>query len=189
MCQWNISNMEKFKHIQQQKENSCWVACAAMIINCVCKTTYQDEDEFKKAHKIAKNTGDKQGNPMGLINQVLKKTKDFKCMVSDDHPLPTAQEIKDHFKDCGTPLLCCVGTDKPTKEDNYGKIMPNNEYSGGHWILIIGIQEDNNNYNLIVADPADGEPTPVLMDDITYQSDDNFTLYWENTSYVNFKPC
>lgn len=199
MREWNINNKDKFIHIKQKYENSCWAACAMMIINCVCGKNYKDEDKFIQMCDFTKYKINEQGNPIDLIDKVLEDSSyqtlyadNDEIMPLDDHPLPTAKEIKDHFKDYGTPLVCCVGEHQPTqKNPKDGTIMPDNEYSGGHWILIIGIQEDHKGYELIIADPTYKKTTSVRMNDTIYKVGvgSRKTLYWENTSYVNFKPC
>jgi hypothetical protein len=88
---------------------------------------------------------------------------------TDSAAIPTQDEITDAIND-NQPLLTIVGDAPPN---------PNPNYQNGHWMVIVGISDDQ--ATISVFDPDDGQIHVVNYNASTYGAG----AYWQNTSYVD----
>lgn len=177
----------RLNYLRQPTENSCWLACAAMVANY-----YGENNPNLNVEKFAERYGfdiNEMGSAVEAIETALRDTYKNMEMPADECAIPTFEEIKkqilgDNDVRESRPLLCCVGITEgvPYPEDT-SRAKPELEYEGGHWILIVGFEDDN----ICVADPSAREwnITKVPYDLLEYKRQDA-RLYWKNTSYLDF---
>lgn len=179
--------INNFRHIQQPTKNSCWIACAAMVINHFAGLNYT-------VQHLANSYGldlDQKGSPIELIRKVFRYLYTYQEMPMDGFAVPTVDEIAREISGANVsgvprPLLCCVGTDIPPQKIGE-RTLAVSEYKDGHWILIIGIDCVNNKYLLTISDPEENRLIRVIYDSEKYlRYGLYYTHFWENTTYFNF---
>ncbi|UCD85818.1 MAG: C39 family peptidase [Deltaproteobacteria bacterium] len=166
-----MPKLEGFKAAKQAKQNSCWASAARAITNWYAgKELYATDKDFAKAWKEA--TGKQVHADIDVQQSAAAALLDLGYdNNTDDHALPTAAEIANQINN-ERPLLAIVGNAPPNPN-------PNPNYQNGHWVVIVGISDDQT--KLSVFDPDDGKIHDVDYYAATYQAGS----YWQNTSYVD----
>lgn len=184
--------LEDFQHMRQDvhKNNTCWLACAAMVCRYILDPNMTEEMVVQKLGVDGDQMGSAPDAILSLYRQYVsndtRKSKDL--IPCDEYTIPTFQEIQKEIKGEGQagkprPLLCCVGVDEPKSRDAEGRPLVQKKYQNGHCVVIIGAgYNDNGIPYLYVADPAYDGPIYVPY----CQSQYVLGLYWENTTYFNF---
>lgn len=160
-----------YKIKKQKYTNSCWAA----VLNSVLQ--YMNASgEWKKVDLIEEV--DEMDSPIKYLQDIYSETDPEKAegnFCADDKAIPTFKEIK-----------------KQINADNlfisnitWEKHDPDLEYQGGHWIAIIGY--DDNNRTLYIHDPAysDKQTLEYVNDPSEGFAYGNSTIYFANTSYID----
>lgn len=162
----------------QADPNSCWASTARAINNWYVmrqqagqNPNYDTDQDF--ANAWAKVTNDPAHANINVQQSAAAALADLGYNNNtDDHALPTAAEIAAEIKKY-RPLLAIIGDAPPNPN-------PNPNYQNGHWVVIVGISDDQT--MLYVFDPDDGQiHYDVDYNTATYQAGS----YWQNTSYVD----
>lgn len=172
-----MPELQNFPTARQATPNSCW-ACASRQINNWYESrqesgqnaAYDSDQNLANAWSAA--TNDPARADINVQQSAAAALEDLGYENSiDGRALPTQHEIKGAIE-ANKPLLAIVGDAAPNPN-------PNPNYQNGHWVVIIGISDDQ--VNLTVFDPDDGLTHVVPYNVDTYQPGS----YWQNTSYVD----
>lgn len=172
-----MPQLQNFPTAKQATANSCWAGAAREISNWYQSLQksgqnpiYKSDQEF--ANAWAKKTGQQNHADINVQQSAAAALEDlgYKNNI-DDRALPTKAEITDEIKN-HRPLLSIVGNTAPNPN-------PNPYYQNGHWVVIVGISDNQTKLN--VFDPDDGKIHEVDYNAATYQQGS----YWQNTSYVD----
>jgi hypothetical protein len=162
--------LKNYPEAQQETPYSCWACAARSIINFAKGKIVYDSDQA-----LATAYAEAAKKPAYADINVMRSAADALWSLgfesgTDGSPIPTKQELEQEFKN-GKPFLSIVGDVNP-------KGQPNKKYQEGHWVVLIGLSNDD----LSVFDPADGRTNVVPYNAATYTKG----VYWENTSYLDF---
>ena len=172
-----MPRLQGFPTAQQATENSCWAAAAREISNWYQSRgesgenpVYDSDQAFADAW--AEQSGNEENANINIQQSAAAALEDLGYdNNTDDAAIPSQQEITDTINN-NRPLLAIVAGEAPDPN-------PNPEVQEGHWVVIIGISQDQ--ANIDVFDPDDGQVHTVAYNAATYQPDS----YWQNTSYVD----
>ena len=172
-----MPQLQNFPVAQQQTCNSCWASAGRAINNWYqmqgwsgANPVYHTDQAFATAWANITN------NPVNANINIQQSAAAALGDLgydnnTDDHALPTRDEITEQIND-NRPLLAIVGATPPNPN-------PNPHYQNGHWVVIVGIS--NNQQTLNVFDPDNGNINNVAYNQNQY----NNNSYWQNTSYVD----
>ena len=175
--------LKNFPRIMQGRNDfACYIACAAMIYNYL----------LGKSVTIQSVVRDFGVDPMSpasavvLLERMMKKENKNISLTIDEYAIPKPTEIFQEIKE-NKPLLCCVGDHLPAKAtvqqmSSGERFNGDGSYQNGHWIVIIGCDGQG----LTVADPACRKAVQIPYNFYYYRNIDENSLYWANTSYVDF---
>ena len=178
--------LQKYKHMKQPTENSCWITCAAMIINADAKKRCTVETLI---HRYELN--DKMmDSPFTVLEKQYGRLLTDDKISTDQYAIPTIEEIKDQICTKEKPFICCVGITEPesTVKDSLGRACTIPNYEGGHWILITGVDTEIINGKeklyLYILDPElDSGDWFEWHPKIYWNKEPK--LYWQNTTYFD----
>jgi Papain-like cysteine protease AvrRpt2 len=173
---WALNN---FRVAQQAVENSCWAAAARSIVNwyhgCAQagpNPVYASDQELATAWALA--SGDQTNADINMQQSASAALAALGFINNTDAvALPTPGEIADAINS-GIPLLAIIGTTVPDPNPDTG-------CQDGHWMVIVGITSTQQDADLLVFDPNDGQIHTAPYNVSTYQAGS----YWQNTSYVD----
>lgn len=174
-----MPNLQNFPVAVQADPNSCWACAAREIINWYHRQgqangqSYASDQALADAWAAVSHANIHADITVQQSAAAALEALGFNNNI-DDHPIPTAAEITEQIE-AGNPLLAIVGAAQPAGG------VPDAAYQNGHWVVIVGIEAQNQGYTLHVFDPDDGAIHQVGYNAATYQPG----VYWENTSYVD----
>lgn len=125
---------------KQKYEKSCWAACIGMVLKLDTGSIFDDD-------LIARNAGIAEANEYQDVAEVMKTLNIFDA-TDDEDVRPSFKEIKEEI-DKGRPIVQCL---------NSKEIKPFESSSGGHYVLIIGYENDD---TIIMIDPSDASEIKV----------------------------
>lgn len=157
---------------QQQEENSCWACCAKHCINYF----RQIRASTPRIREDADLVGDVAIGEMASVCEGLTVLKhDSYETVTDEFRIPKINEIAAEIKS-GRPLVINVKKARAISE------KANNKATGGHWMVIIGV--DAGNSKIAVFDPGDGQVQEHVWNSKTPDASTGYKGWsWQNTSY------
>ena len=161
-----MPSLANYPVYKQAADNSCWACAARSIANFNFGnpvTKYATDQDLAKACGFP-DINTQQSAAAALAKIGIGNN-------TDDHPIPSAAEIKEQIE-ANRPLLTIVGAGDP-------KGVPNLKCKLGHWVVIVGISDDGKTIG--VFDPDQGKVNQLPYDPATYVKG----LYWENSSYVD----
>lgn len=172
-----MPQLNNFPTAKQADPNSCWACAGREISNWYqslnksgTNPMYGTDQSFADAWMHA--TDDPTHSKIDIQQSAAGALEDLEYRNNtDSSALPEAQEIADAIN-ANMPLLAIVGDAPPNPN-------PNPDYQNGHWVVIVGISDDD--ATLKVFDPDDGLIHDVDYNDATY----HLGSYWQNTSYVD----
>jgi len=172
-----MPTLQGFPTAQQATENSCWAAAAREISNWYQSRgesgdnpVYDSDQAF--ANAWAQQTNTPEHANINVQQSAAGSLEDLGYDNNiDDAAIPSQQEITDSIN-ANHPLLAIVAGEAPDPD-------PNPEVQEGHWVVIVGISQDQ--ANIDVFDPDDGQIHTVAYDAATYVEGS----YWQNCSYVD----
>jgi len=173
--------LQHFPTARQADPNSCWACAAREIVNWYNRLglsggqSYVSDQALADVWAVASHNNVHADIHMQQSAAAALEDLRFRNNT-DDHPLPTRDEISDEIHR-GRPLLAIVGNALPVPS-------PNPDYQNGHWVVIVGIVQLALGYKLHVFDPDDGVVHHVDYDAALYRDG----MYWQNTSYVDPYP-
>ncbi len=155
---------------KQAFANSCWACAARHIVNFYAgKATYVSDatlcNDLGKTYEI--NTQSSAAAALGDLGY---------ASGADDAAIPTEKEIGEAIAE-GKPLLANIGAPK-------GRDI---KFKGGHWVVIVGIDQTQKPAKLAVFDPATGTVDECAYDDAMCNLYSAESLCWKNTSYIDDK--
>lgn len=174
--------LTNFIHYQQtMTTNSCWVACAAMILKYLFPKADYSYIEMRKIAMDNRMNPDARGNPLDLISIIDPNMP----LSGDDCALPIYDEIEDTIL-MGRPLLCCISKKKTKvlrKTKDYVLYEPRWEVTDetSHWVVIFGFEASER--KIWIADPAENTPECIDYSSQKY----GIEYYWQNTTYIGLK--
>lgn len=117
------------------------------------------------------------GSALNLLCELAWNRNQVQLQVgADDKSVLLEREIETCISN-NAPILCCLSGVKPRGEMQ-GEMYPKNlNVKNGHWVVIIGISEDDS--QIMIADPGSGTGAPVVVDfnKVMYNR-----MYWRNAT-------
>lgn len=169
-----MKQLEDFICTKQQYDNSCWIAVA----NAVLSYMHQKNPDLwdQETHLTEENH---QGNAINAICYVYKDIIDENYFAVEDKRLPDFDYIKKHI-DAGNPLVSLLTV------NTYNSPEPDITCKEGHWIALIGYNDDGNRSEVIYYDPDTGEAASFTYGDLVIINDTN--MHFANTTLIEISP-
>jgi Peptidase_C39 like family len=145
---------------KQEHDKSCWACCTRLLVNY-----YQRQEVYKTDDDIAQTLSLKADNYQD-IRKVLEASSCFNG-IDDTDVVPSFDVIKQQIN-AGRPLVECVsGT----------AVSPGGNVIGGHYVLIVGYNDADQNICVIDPDELSMGKAWVLYDKKNYNATYD-VLYW-----------